>query len=110
VLALGSKAHQRVASSVAGALEVLAAGCQLDGTVGGGLALMLVDANLLLYASLEDFPQLAAARDWLDTQLNGPRRVGLPWPALLAFTRITTNARLFTSPLSTKAAWGQVRR
>jgi predicted nucleic acid-binding protein len=68
---------------------------------------MLVDANLLLYASLEDFPQHEAAGDWLDTQLNGPRRVGLPWPALLAFMRITTNARLFTSPLSTEAAWGR---
>lgn len=70
---------------------------------------MLVDANVLLYASLEDFPQHEAAREWLDTRLNGPRRVGLPWPALLAFVRITTNARLFTSPLSTQAAWGQVR-
>lgn len=70
---------------------------------------MLVDANLLLYASLEDFPQHEAAREWLDEQLNGPRRVGLPWPALLAFMRITTNSRLFTSPLRTEAAWGQVR-
>jgi len=71
---------------------------------------MLVDANLLLYASLEDFPQHEAAREWLDTGLNGPRRVGLPWPALLAFVRITTNPRLFTSPLSTETAWRQVRR
>jgi predicted nucleic acid-binding protein len=60
-----------------------------------------MDANLSLYASLEDFPQHEAARAWLDVQMNGPRRVGLPWPALLAFVRITTNARLFTSPLST---------
>jgi toxin-antitoxin system PIN domain toxin len=69
---------------------------------------MLVDANLLLYAALEDFTQHRAAREWLDSQLNGPRRVGLPWPALLAFVRITTNARLFTSPLSTATAWNQV--
>jgi toxin-antitoxin system PIN domain toxin len=33
----------------------------------------------------------------------------LPWPALLAFVRITTNSRLFTSPLSTQASWRQVR-
>ena len=70
---------------------------------------MLVDANLLLSASLEDFPRHKAAREWLDEQLNGPRRVGLPWPALLAFVRITTNSRLFTSPLSTEAAWRQIR-
>jgi toxin-antitoxin system PIN domain toxin len=69
---------------------------------------MLVDANLLLYASLEDFPQHAAAKGWLDGQLNGPRRLGLPWPALLAFLRITTNHRLFERPLSTAAAWQQI--
>lgn len=69
---------------------------------------MLVDANLLLYASLDDFPQHAAARYWLDTQLNGPRRVGLPWPSLLAFLRITTNPRLFDSPLGAETAWRQV--
>ncbi len=71
---------------------------------------MLVDANLLIYASLEDFPQHAAAKGWLDAQLNGPRRVGLPWPSLLAFVRITTNPRLFDSPLSTESAWTQVSR
>lgn len=69
---------------------------------------MLLDANLLLYASLVDFPQHDTARRWLDAQMNGPRRVGLPWPVLLAVVRITTNSRLFTSPLSTGAAWRHV--
>jgi hypothetical protein len=32
----------------------------------------------------------------------------MPWPVLLAFLRITTNPRLFDSPLSTEAAWRQV--
>ena len=70
---------------------------------------MLVDANLLLYASLEDFPQHPIARDWLLEQLNGPHRIGLPWPNILAFLRITTNPRLFEHPLDTRDAWAQVQ-
>lgn len=71
---------------------------------------MLIDANLLLYASLDDFPQHVLAKHWLDAQLNGPRRIGIPWPSLLAFLRITTNPRLFERPLDTESAWGQVER
>ncbi len=70
---------------------------------------MLLDANLLLYAALDDFPQHPAARTWLEAQLNGPRRVGVPWFSLLAFVRITTNPRLFEKPLDTASAWQQVR-
>ena len=40
--------------------------------------MILVDANLLLYAVVSDYPEHAAAHDWLDGRLNGPARVGLP--------------------------------
>lgn len=70
---------------------------------------MLVDANLLLYASLDDFSQHPAARAWLEGQMNGPRRIGIPWPSLLAFLRITTNPRLFDRPLDMATSWQQVR-
>jgi toxin-antitoxin system PIN domain toxin len=56
---------------------------------------ILVDANLLIYASAPETAQHAAAKDWLDGCLNGPSRVGLPWPSLLAFMRIVSNPRLF---------------
>jgi uncharacterized protein len=59
---------------------------------------ILVDANLLIYAHSSNFAQHAAARDWLDEQINGSGRVGLPWPSLLAFLRITTNPRMFPRP------------
>jgi hypothetical protein len=70
--------------------------------------MILVDANLLLYAKIEDYEQHAAAREWLDEQLTGTARVGLPWPSLLAFLRISTNSRLFPEPLDGPAAWVQV--
>jgi toxin-antitoxin system PIN domain toxin len=57
--------------------------------------MILVDANLLIYASAPESPQHEAAREWLDGHLNGPARVGLPWPSLLAFMRIASNPRLF---------------
>jgi toxin-antitoxin system PIN domain toxin len=56
---------------------------------------ILVDANLLIYASAPKTAQHAAAKGWLDERLNGPSRVGLPWPSLLAFMRIVSNPRLF---------------
>jgi uncharacterized protein len=54
---------------------------------------MLVDANILLFAVDATSRFHAAAAGWLTEQLNGPRRVGLPWPALSGFLRISTHPR-----------------
>lgn len=69
---------------------------------------MLIDANLLLYAVHERAEQHAAAADWLTEQLNGPRRVGLPWQSLAAFLRIATHPRAFERPLPASVAWARV--
>ncbi len=69
---------------------------------------MLVDANVLLYARDASSPFHDAARDWLTARLNGPVRIGLPWPSLVAFVRISSHARVFEHPLSPAEAWGQV--
>lgn len=52
---------------------------------------MLIDANLLLYAVDERAARHRAAVGWLSEQLNGSRRVGLPWQSLAAFLRIGTH-------------------
>src|SRR5205823_5205068 len=75
---------------------------------GRGLRLILVDANILIYARVSSLPQHQAARDWLDRQLNGVPRVGLPWASLLAFLRIVTNSRMFEHPEPIAEAWNQV--
>ena len=72
--------------------------------------MILVDANLLLYAVISDYDQHAAALAWLDGRLNGHARVGLPWASLLAFLRISTNPRIFPDPLSMPDAWRRVSR
>jgi uncharacterized protein len=69
---------------------------------------MLVDANLLLYAVDEESARGAAARDWLDRQLNGTRRVGLPWMSLGAFLRISTHPRAAVAPMTAETAWEMV--
>jgi len=70
---------------------------------------ILVDANLLVYAANRAAPEHERARVWLDARLNGTARVGLPWPSLLAFVRLTTNPLVVSKPVSARAAWTQVR-
>jgi hypothetical protein len=72
--------------------------------------MILVDANILIYASNEKSSQYARARAWLDDQLGGSTRVGLPWSALLAFLRLATNRRVFPIPLTAALAWSQVTK
>jgi uncharacterized protein len=70
--------------------------------------LILVDVNLLLYAHLADSPHHAAARRWLDEQLNAPAPVGLPWHSLLGFLRVVTNRRMTNPPASMSGALAQM--
>ena len=70
--------------------------------------MILVDANLLIYAHVSGFEQHAPAREWLEEQLSAGPRVGLPWPSLLAFLRIVSNPRIFAKPEPVTKAWHQV--
>ena len=70
--------------------------------------MILVDANLLVYAHVASLRQHERAREWLDEQLNGAAPVGLPWTSLLAFLRLVTNPRVFERSEPIDGAWGQV--
>ena len=69
---------------------------------------MLVDANLLLFAVDSRAPHHPRAAAWLTEQLNGDRRVGIPWESLTAFVRISTHPRASDRPLRPDAAWSFV--
>jgi len=71
---------------------------------------ILVDANLLVYAHVRAGPHHSAARRWLDDQLAGTARVGLPWAVTLAFIRLVTNPRIYAAPSTIERAWAQVAR
>jgi toxin-antitoxin system PIN domain toxin len=69
--------------------------------------MILVDANLLLYAANRAAPEHDRARTWLDERLNGPVPVGLPWPSILAFVRLATNPVVMQRPATPADAWRQ---
>lgn len=69
---------------------------------------MLIDANVLLYAVDAKSPFNVATVAWLEGALNGPHRVGLPWPTLTAFLRITTHPRALDRPLTPASAWRHI--
>lgn len=70
--------------------------------------MILIDANLLIYAHIESFSQHKPAREWLDRQLSAGTPVALPWGSLLAFLRVTTNLRMFGRSPPIAFAWQQV--
>lgn len=70
---------------------------------------MLVDANLLLYATDSSSPHHAPAARWLTAALRGNRRVGIPWQSVGAFLRISTNPRIYRNPMSAEQSWDCVR-
>lgn len=70
--------------------------------------MILVDANLLIYAHIREMRFHEPARAWLDEQLNEAPRVGLPWPSLLAFVRLVSNPRIYERPVPVAEAWKQV--
>ena len=69
----------------------------------------LLDANILMYASFDVYPQHETTRLWLDERLNDAGvPLGIPWESLLAFVRLASNPRVRTPALRVSEAWAQV--
>ena len=66
--------------------------------------MILVDANLLLYAYHPRAEQHHRSRAWLEAALSGPDLIRFAWLTLWAFVRIATNPRVFDRPLSAPEA------
>ena len=66
--------------------------------------MMLVDANLLLYAYDPRSAHHIASRKWLEETLSGTDLVRFAWVTLWAFLRISTNPRVFERPLTVEEA------
>lgn len=69
--------------------------------------MILVDTNLLVYATYEDADEHVVARAWLDEQLRAPDgSVSLCWPVVYAFLRLITSRRVFgKAALRVRDAW-----
>ena len=71
--------------------------------------MLLVDANVLIYAANEDARQHRQSRGWIDMALQGAEPVGFAWIALLAFLRVATNPAILPDPLSVAEATVQLK-
>lgn len=56
--------------------------------------MIILDANILLYAHDGTSPHHAQAREWVERVFSGAEPVGLPWQTVAAFLRVATNPRL----------------
>jgi hypothetical protein len=68
---------------------------------------MLVDTNLLVYATFADAPEHERARGWLEERLaEGEGTVALCWPVVYSFLRLITSPRVFGQhALTVKECW-----
>ena len=66
--------------------------------------MILVDANLLIYAVDLDAPHHKAARKWVEGAFSGSTAVGLSWSVILAFLRLTTRPGILRRPMSPESA------
>lgn len=69
--------------------------------------MILIDANLLVYAQDSGAAEHAVAGPWFEGLLNAPGRVGLPWPSLLAFVRLVSNPGIVRAPVTPADAWAR---
>lgn len=66
--------------------------------------MILVDANLFIYAHDLTSPFHVPARRWVEQVFADSEPIRLSWTSLLAFLRITTNERIFENPLTIEEA------
>jgi hypothetical protein len=69
---------------------------------------VVVDANVLLYAVDTASAHHERTRSWLDSSLGGAEAVGLASVVLLAFVRVGTNPSILPNPMTVDDATGQV--
>jgi len=55
---------------------------------------IVLDANILLYAYDSASPHHKKARTWVEQVFSGTEQIGLPWQMAAAFLRIMTNPKL----------------
>lgn len=66
--------------------------------------MILLDANLLIYAYDSAAAEHARARSWLERRLSNNEAIGLSWITILAFLHISTSRRYESDPMSTEEA------
>lgn len=71
--------------------------------------MIVPDANLLLYAYDRESPFHERAKSWWQDCLSGQEAVGLTYPTLFAFLRISTNPKIYLNPMTLAEATEHIR-
>ena len=66
--------------------------------------MIVLDANILLYAYDAGAKQYASARSYLEEVLSSPDPIGIPLQSILAFLRLSTKTGVLTAPYSMEEA------
>jgi len=66
--------------------------------------MLLVDANVLLYAVNRSAREHDAALEWLTSALTATEAVAFAWTVVLAFLRVGTHPAVFPRPLTIEQA------
>ncbi len=66
--------------------------------------MILIDANLLIYAHSLRAPQYPEARRWLEGVVASESAVRIAWVVAIAFLRITTNPRMEGSAMTVETS------
>ena len=70
----------------------------------------LVDLNVVLYAVNASSARHGEALSWWQSAIGGDEPVGLAWPVITGFLRLSTRAAIFPRPLTVEQACGYVSR
>lgn len=70
--------------------------------------MIVVDANVLLYAHDATDPRQPATARWLASSIDAGEQIGLALMTVLAFVRIATDGRVYERPLAVAEAIGLV--
>ena len=71
--------------------------------------LYLLDANVLLYAAIADYPEHKKTKNWIKSSLKEGSQLKTSWVCLLAYLRIGTNPKVFDEPISSQEAMRFIR-
>ena len=66
--------------------------------------MIVIDANVLLYAYDRADPHHETAARWLEATIGGEEQVGFALTTLLAFVRISTDPRVYEAPIDAARA------
>ena len=70
----------------------------------------IVDLNVVLYAVNASSARHAEALSWWESAIGGAEPVGLAWPVISGFLRLSTHAAILPRPLTVEQACDRVSR